>query len=272
MDKKQKHYETVPFPRMRHIVIDALRMGHRKHTVHGLLEADITNIRQYIRKHKIETGETLSFTAFIVSCLGKAVDENKHLHAYRNWRNQLILFEEVDISTIIEIELEDNKFPLAHIIRAANKRTFREIHEEIRSIQTNPQQDVGSESKKRSLAIFMSLPGFIRMFFYGVVSKNPHWLKKSIGTVGLTAIGMFGSGGGWAITMPVYNLSIALGGIAERLVLVDEKIETHEYLSITVSFDHDVIDGAPASRFTQYLKDLIESGYRLLDEAPFSSS
>ena len=34
---------------------------------------------------------------------------------------------------------------------------------------------------------------------------------------------------------------------------------------LTVSFDHNVIDGAPAARFTQRLKELIESGYGLED-------
>ena len=44
-----------------------------------------------------------------------------------------------------------------------------------------------------------------------------------------------------------------------------ERIEIREYLSLTVSFDHDIIDGAPAARFTERFKDLIESGYGLLD-------
>ena len=34
-------------------------------------------------------------------------------------------------------------------------------------------------------------------------------------------------------------------------------------LSLTVVFDHDVIDGAPAARFTRRLVELIESGYGL---------
>ncbi len=33
----------------------------------------------------------------------------------------------------------------------------------------------------------------------------------------------------------------------------------------TISFDHEMIDGAPAARFTGRLKDLIESGYGLGD-------
>jgi hypothetical protein len=40
-----------------------------------------------------------------------------------------------------------------------------------------------------------------------------------------------------------------------------------EYLNLTVSFDHNMMDAAPAARFTERFKDLIESGYGLaLDE------
>ncbi len=42
-------------------------------------------------------------------------------------------------------------------------------------------------------------------------------------------------------------------------------IAIREYLSLTISLNHDLIDGAPAARFTQRLKDLIESGYGLDD-------
>ena len=74
---------------------------------------------------------------------------------------------------------------------------------------------------------------------------------------------MFGNVPGWGIPIPTYTLSITVGGIAEKLGVVDGRIESREYLSITISFDHDIVDGAPAVRFTQRLKELIESGYGL---------
>jgi pyruvate/2-oxoglutarate dehydrogenase complex dihydrolipoamide acyltransferase (E2) component len=46
---------------------------------------------------------------------------------------------------------------------------------------------------------------------------------------------------------------------------VDGRIEIREFLCLTLSFDHDIIDGAPAARFTSRLKALIESGYGLLE-------
>ena len=92
---------------------------------------------------------------------------------------------------------------------------------------------------------------------------SPTWRKRLTGTVGISAIGMFGKGTGWGIPLPTYTLSITVGGISEKPGVVNGQIEIREWLSITASFDHNIVDGAPAARFTQRLKELIESGYGL---------
>src|SRR5260370_34817517 len=51
-----------------------------------------------IHEQKARGAEPLSFTAFIAACLGKAVDEDKSVQAYRKGRNQLVIFQDVDIS------------------------------------------------------------------------------------------------------------------------------------------------------------------------------
>jgi hypothetical protein len=56
-----------------------------------------------------------------------------------------------------------------------------------------------------------------------------------------------------------------VGGIGEKQVVVDGHAVVREYLSLTISVDHDIVDGAPAARFTRRLKELIESGYGLCD-------
>ncbi len=90
--------------------------------------------------------------------------------------------------------------------------------------------------------------------------------KNLAGTVGLTAVGMFGKGAGWGI-LPAnaHPLWMTVGGIGEKPGVVDGHIAIRDYLSLTISFDHNIIDGAPAARFTERLKDLIESGYGLDD-------
>ena len=60
-----------------------------------------------------------------------------------------------------------------------------------------------------------------------------------------------------------HPLMITLGGIGEKPGVVEGHIVIREYLSMTLSFDHSIVDDAPAARFTGQLKDLIESGYGL---------
>jgi pyruvate/2-oxoglutarate dehydrogenase complex dihydrolipoamide acyltransferase (E2) component len=264
MSPTEAGYRVVPFPKARHVYIDSLYLGQRKHTVRGLIEADVTGARQFIRQHKAKTGKTLSFTAFLIAAVGKAVERNKYMHAYRNWRGQLVLFDEVDVTSMFEIEADGERLPLARIIRAANKRTCWEIHDEVRSVQAERRREK-SLPYARLLCLYPLVPAFIRRLAYRVLLKNPHWIKRFIGTVQVTAVGMFGKGGGWAITRPFYTLAIAVGGIAERTQMVDGRIETREFLSLTLSFDHDILDGGPAARFTQHLKELIESGYGLVE-------
>jgi hypothetical protein len=70
---------------------------------------------------------------------------------------------------------------------------------------------------------------------------------------------------GCAYPVPSHSLWVTVGGIGQKLGVVDGQMTIREYLSLTVSFDHETIDDAPAARFTQRLKELIESGYGLFD-------
>ena len=240
--------------------------------IHALLEVDVTTARQYLREHKAKTGEALSFTAFIVTCLAKAVDENKYMQAYRQGRNQLILFEDVDVNTQIERAMDGHKVVMPCIIWAANNKTFRAIHQEIRLAQA-PEQDQARKFKTlQRLSFFLvALPAFVRGFYWRAIRKHPRLFKKGGGTVAMTAVGMFGKGAGWGIPIADHTLMLTLGGISEKPGVVDGNIVIREYLSMTISFDHDIIDGAPAARFTQRLKDLIESGFGLLDQEEISA-
>jgi hypothetical protein len=77
---------------------------------------------------------------------------------------------------------------------------------------------------------------------------------------------MFGNVAGWGIPASTpTTLTLTVGGIAPKPVAIDGEIASQEYLSLTISVDHDIVDGAPAARFTERLKELIESGYGLGD-------
>jgi pyruvate/2-oxoglutarate dehydrogenase complex dihydrolipoamide acyltransferase (E2) component len=226
---------------------------------------DVTGPREYIRQHKAKTGESLSFTAFFITCLSKAVDEDKYMHAYRKWGNRLVLFDDVDVTTVVEHEMDEVRIATPYVVRAANKKTLREIHSEIRASQ----EQKARESKKMPWYEnwFFSLPSPFRVFLFRSLERSPHLRKKIEGTVMVTAVGMFGKGSAWGIPMTVYTLCLTLGGISQKPGVVQGKIEVREYLSLTVSVNHDIVDGAPLARFMARLKELVESGYGLADPA-----
>lgn len=264
MPTQTPDYEIKQFPLSRRLIVDSARQGKRKHTIMALVEVDVTEARRRIKAYEEATGQSLSFTAFIVSCLGKAIDQNKYFHARRDFWGRLILFDEVDCTTMIEIEFQGQKFPLAHIIRAINKRSLHEIHDEIRAVQADPQASGSLQRPQKLIGVFLLLPAFIRDLAYGAIMRSPRLFKKQVGTVMVTAVGMFGQGGGWGITPgSFYTTNILLGGIDQKPAVVDGQIAIREFLSLTIGVDHDIIDGAPAARFVNRFKELIESAYGL---------
>jgi hypothetical protein len=140
------------------------------------------------------------------------------------------------------------------------------IHEEIRSIQNRPEASEGLKRKRRFLNAFLLLPAFVRDIFYFILSRSPQLYKKQIGTIMVSAVGMFGHKSGWGVSPgSFYTTNLLLGGIGEKPGVVDGQIAVREYLSLTINFDHDIIDGAPAARFAARLIELIEGAYGLDD-------
>ena len=68
---------------------------------------------------------------------------------------------------------------------------------------------------------------------------------------------------GWGISTGTHGLDLVVGSIAWKPAVVDGQIVPRQILNLTILFDHDMIDGAPAARFTRKLIELIESGYGL---------
>lgn len=125
------------------------------------------------------------------------------------------------------------------------------------------------------MPLWLLIPAFFRRFFWAVVVRDPRRRKQLAGTVVVTAIGMFGRGTGWGVPLTDYTLCLTVGGIARKPGVVrdgeggdGERIEVREVLALTISMDHDVIAGAPAARFAQRLKEIIESGEVLRGREP----
>jgi len=235
----------------------------QKHRMIGLFEADITDTRRTLQEYKDRTGESISFTGWIAACIGKALDEHRQVHAIKIGKNFLI-FDDVNISISIETILEGKVYPINYLLKRTNRKTVVEINHEIRHAQKKKEDDYTEASENRSIKLLLSAPKFLRnLFFWRKTRRDPNFIQNTMGTVALTSVGMFGTSGGWAIPLSIYPVTIAVGGISQRPGFVQERIEKREYLSLTITLDHDVVDGAPATRFVAYLVELLETGYGL---------
>jgi pyruvate/2-oxoglutarate dehydrogenase complex dihydrolipoamide acyltransferase (E2) component len=262
---KQQHtdYQVVPYTKVRRLEAIAYRSVQHKSMMHGLIEVDVTGARAFLRQYKAKTGEALSFTAFLIACQAKAVDEHKAVQAYRKGSKHLILFDEADVYTPIERNVDGQKQLIPYIVRAANRKTLCEIHQEIRTAQAQDMSKAWNSFRAIHWPWLLLRPAFRVMVW--MAERSPQAWKKYRGTVGITSVGMFGKGAGWGIPLPSHSLWMTVGGIGKKPWIADGHIDTREYLSLTISFEHETIDGAPAARFTQRLKELIESGYGLID-------
>jgi len=248
-----------PFSPRRRGTVDYMRRAGRRSNVHGLVEIDVTEARRRIRAVEEETGEQLSFTAFVVFCLADTIDEQPHIQAYRDWRGRVHHFDDVDVNVLIETTVDGERVGVPHVVRAANRRSLRSIHGEIRAVRKAP--ETTRQSRWESMAL--RLPGIVRRQIWRLPQWFPRRWKALAGTVAVTSVGMFGSGGGWGISPTNYTLQLTVGGIVRKPGVVDGEVSPREHLHLTATFDHDVVDGAPAARFVQRLKERIEDAHGL---------
>lgn len=247
-----------PFPLSRRLIVDVGRATRVRSTVRAFIEADVTEPRRRMAAAAPD-GPRVTLTCYIVSCVGRAVTADRRVHALRDLRGRLVTFDDVDVNVSVEVELESGSFPMNHVVRRAGARTPADICTELQRVKRDPG---GSPTMRLAgpARWFLALPGIVRRGLLRLLYRLPRQQKALAGTVGVTAIGMMGEGGGWGTAFQVHPLSVVVGGITVRPGLVDGKIEAREFLHLTLAFDHDVVDGAPAARFASRLRQLIESG------------
>lgn len=85
------------------------------------------------------------------------------------------------------------------------------------------------------------------------------------GTFTITNLGAFGIDAFTPIINPPEAAILGVGRIAPRPYVVDGELTVRHTLTLSLSFDHRLIDGAPAARFLQRVAELLEKPEELLD-------
>lgn len=249
-----------PFPQSRNVVLDIVAEGRRKNIVHVFFEVDATAIRAQIARHTPQSGEKISITSYVAGILAGSVAADPRMHAYRHKGRELIMFEDVDLSLMVERNVDGTRQPLPYIVRAANRKNFLQVDEELKKAKFAPLYGEGPLSALE--AQFFSLPGILRNIVWFFARNDAHLFRQLAGTVGVTSLVRQSTSRMFGIPITPMTLTLTIGEICPELALVDGILIERESLQLTLSADHDVIDGVPLARFMHRLKVNLEQGKR----------
>ena len=256
-------HTQIPFSLERKQIVDFLRIAKAKHTAYVILELDITGVRDKIRQTKRKHKKVASLTGYLLYCFAQAVSDNKMIQAYRKGNN-LVIFDDVDVSTMVERNINGVHVPISYILRKANEKTVFEISEEINNAKTSNSDDLIDSPemhKRKRLIEVVKRVGFLRRWFLKRMFKDPFIKKKYNGTVGFSSMGMFSHNiGGWVVPITPQVLTAMVGGIRELAGYDGDELVKKELVDITISMDHDILDGAQTARFIEKFRKAITQG------------
>lgn len=236
-----------------------------KNRIYGLVEIDVTKARNMMTENENRTGVKLSFTAWVTKCFAQAISEHPEIQAFKKGKSKLVIFDDVDVSVMIDRVAGTRRVTFPYTIKKANEKDIKQIHEEIRRVQTC--ESLGPSGGKLTAAprFLLKAPGFLRKPFWWKVRSDPVLRKEFMGTACVTSVGMFGKegSGGFAIPVGLHPVVLALGGIAKKPIYPGDPARLGEWLSVTAMFDEEVSLGAPATRFLARLSELMQSGFGL---------
>ncbi|MDH7478230.1 MAG: dihydrolipoamide acetyltransferase family protein [Candidatus Bathyarchaeota archaeon] len=167
----------------------------------------------------------VSYTAIIVAAVAKALLEHPVINSTLEG-DRIKVFEDINVGVAVATE----QGLVVPIIHNADKKSLKEIDVAI--------NDLTEKARHGNLA------------------------KEDVsgGTFTITNLGMFGVEFFTPIINPPEAAILGIGRIKDKPVVINEKIETKPFIMLSLSYDHRIVDGAPAAEFLGKVKEKIEKG------------
>jgi pyruvate/2-oxoglutarate dehydrogenase complex dihydrolipoamide acyltransferase (E2) component len=251
-------------PKGRQPVLDRLAGASRRFQVHALVEFDVSEARRRISAAQ----PRVSWSAFVIGTVARAVALHADLNA-RKAGNRIVAFDRVDIGATVERVGDGRSVLDIVVVPEADRLSCAEITRVLHEAKVGPPP---SHAVSGLTAQLVRLPGPLRRAAIRVAATRPAVSATFGPAVGVTSIGMFSHAWGWAIPLAPLTVIVTVGGVVERPTVRDGLVVARPMLPLTLSFDHAVVDGGPAARFVDTLRDLIESAAVLDDQAADQSA
>jgi pyruvate/2-oxoglutarate dehydrogenase complex dihydrolipoamide acyltransferase (E2) component len=258
-------YSYSKIPSSRIATFDVFSIGLTKHHVAAMLEFDVTDARKKIREIR-RSGTKVSFNAWILKAIASTLVQYPEAAAYLKGKRELVIFNSVNISFLVEKNVNGKKVPLPLLIKNCNTKSLYEITREIEdsvTLATSSSDIVLNKKPAITERLYYFLPGFLRHLVWKIMLRNPIFAFGKMGNVSVTSVGMMGQLNGWFIHRAVHPISFGIGSVLKKPMVVDDEIKIREVLNATILMDHDVIDGAPMVRFIKDLSTKIERAEEL---------
>ncbi|MEI7555544.1 dihydrolipoamide acetyltransferase family protein [Candidatus Chlorohelix sp.] len=215
--------EVVPYAGLRRIIGE--RMSHSMKELAQLTltnECDVTELVQ-IREYYKSKGETFGYTALIAKAVALSLPAHPYLNATLDG-DEIHLYSTINLS----IAMDTDKGLMVPVIKNAGKLSAKQINGEI--------ERLSELARSGNLAVEDSKSG-----------------SFSITNLGGYDIDIF-----TPIINPPQAAVLGVGRIADRAGVINGLLATRKLMWLSLTFDHRLIDGAPAAAFLKDVKLKLE--------------
>lgn len=233
--------ETIPLRGMRKAISDHMHQSlavSAQLSSSGELEmTEMVKFRTELAGQEEELGTRITYTDIYVFAAAKALKAVPMVNASLI-DGEIILWEDINIGVAVALTGQDalGGGLIVPVVRNADQKSLTEISKELKATV--------AKAREGNL-----MPDDV-----------------SGGTFTITNMGAFG--GGWGHGTPIINQPqsaiLGTGGITDRAVVRDGQIVIRPMMPISFTFDHRVLDGAPAGMFTGRFGRLIRNPYLLV--------
>ena len=244
------------FVRRRWNILDLIQIVERG-TVPTYLFAEIDmswaeNMRRDLSAQGIKT----TVTALILKAIGIAQRSHPESRSALLPWGQTMIFNRIIAGFTVEKMVDGQPAVYLGIIEDPDTKSLEEIAAEL---QVYGERDIADVPQLALEERFNHMPWLLRRIILLLGLSLP-WIRMRYmpASFGVSSLGKYGIK---AVIPPCINAStFGIGGVEKKAVVRDGQIEISPMMTITLNFDHRLIDGGPAVRFLNDVQKLMEGG------------
>lgn len=252
--KQSFQYKTISSYRWN--VLDLLTFfGNKAVSAHLLCDVDMSVV-EAMRKQYEEDGNKLTVTAFILKAIAIAQKSDPLSRTFALPFNRSVTYNDIVAGFTVEREVEEEPIVFFGEIENADVKPLMVIADELRNYSDT---DIMSIDKLRQQMIFARMPWLARqiVLFCGFCFPFMRLLCMRA-TFGVSSLGALGVGSVFGPS--VCTCVFGVGAVEDRAVVKHGRLEIRPMMTLSLNYDQRIMDGAPAARFLQEVKRLLETG------------